>query len=96
MTGSNSQGCTLSHNYLFKNQVEVKLSENDVGIPDGIFANTKMQCGFKKQMIHWERKSDRPVYMTYSITLKDGHGNSARSNVEHFTIEYDFYEPTEE
>lgn len=95
MTGANSQGCSLEYNYLFKNQVGTLLSNDYVVIPTNYYENTKMLCGFNKQMINWERLADRPVYMNYSITVKDNYGNRQDSNVENFTIQYDFYEPTE-
>ena len=96
MTGSNTQGCWLEHNYLFKNQVGTLLSNDSVGLPNSRYESTKMVCGFSKQMINWERLADRPVYLNYSVTIKDNYGNSKISNVESFSIEYEFYEPTAE
>ena len=96
MTGSNTLGCSLEHNYLFKNQVGTLLSNDSVGLPNSRYESTKMVCGFSKQMINWERLADRPVHLNYSITIKDGYGNAKISNVESFSIEYEFYEPTAE
>lgn len=96
MTGSNTLGCWLEHNYLFKNQVGTLLSNDSVGLPNSRYESTKMVCGFSKQMINWERLADRPVYLNYSITIKDNYGNAKTSNVEEFSIEYEFYDPTAE
>lgn len=95
ITGTNGLGCSLEHNYLFQNQVGTLLSNEYVGLPINRYESTKMLCGFYKQIINWERLADRPVYMNYSVTLKDNYGNRQDSNVESFTIQYDFYDPTE-
>lgn len=96
MTGSNTLGCWLEHNYLFKNQVGTLLSNDSVGQPNSRYESTRMVCGFSKQMITWERLADRPVYMNYSITIKDSYGNAKTSNLASFSIEYEFYDPTAE
>ena len=96
MTGSNTLGCSLSHNYLFKDQGGTLLVNESVGLPTSHYESTKMVCGFNKQMINWERLAQRPTKMNYSITIKDSYGNSKTSNVEVFSIVYEFWDPTEE
>lgn len=96
VTGSNYIGCWVEPNYLFKNQVGTLLSNDTVVIPTPKSAATQMMYGFGKQMINWEYLADRPVQMNYSITVKDNYGNTKTSNVESFSIAYEFYEPTAE
>lgn len=94
--GGYMQGCSVEAHYSFENQIGVLLSNDTVGVPSGMFPTSELACGFSKQMIHWEKLADRPVYMNYFIAIKDGSGNSKNSNTQRFTIDYDFYEPTEE
>lgn len=90
--------CSLTYNYLFKNQVGTLLSNDTVGKPQDQPAGDKMMHGFAffSLLYKWENLADRPVHMNYSITIKDNYGNAKNSNVESFTIEYEFYDPTEE
>lgn len=94
--GGNTQGCSLNANYSFENQIGILLSNDYVGIPSSIFPTSELASGFSKQMIYWENLPDRPVYMDYFITIKDNNGNRKNSNIQSFTIDYDFYEPTKE
>ena len=101
LTGSGNHtiynlGCSLEQHYSFENQVGILLSNDYVGVPSSVFAGSELACGFNKQMIHWERLADRPIFMDYFITLKDNNGNRKDSNIQSFRIEYDFYEPTQE
>lgn len=95
MIPGNTQNCSIEHLYLFKNQVGTLLSNSDVGIPTNRYQPSSLACGFDKQLINWERLGNRPIYMNFSILLKDNYGNSVQSNVEQFTIQYKFYQPTE-
>ncbi len=92
----NMNSCWVEQNYLFKNLAGVLLSNDAVGKPQSIFESSKMVCGFEKQLNQWETLADRPVFMNYSVTLKDNYGNSVVSNVEEFSIAYEYYYHTEE
>lgn len=89
---SNQQNTTLEHHFIFKDVNGILLS--NVGAPDKMYQNTKMMCGFKKQMMGWYRDTTpRPAFLSYYITYKDNYGNSISSNVEDFSIVYDYYYP---
>ncbi len=89
---SNQQNTTLEHNFIFKDVNGILLS--NVGAPDKTYQNTKMMCGFKKQMISWDYwTTPKPAFLSYFITYKDNYGNSISSNVEDFSIVYKYYYP---
>lgn len=91
-----SLGCSIKPKYSFRNIRGAELSNNNVSLPTSYTAETLMVCGFYKQMYDWEKLADRPVFMNYSIVVSDNYGNSKESNVESFTIQYDFYKPAQE
>ncbi len=90
-----SLGCTIKPKYSFRNIRGVELSNNNVSLPQNYTAEYLMVCGFYKQMSDWEKLADRPIFMNYSIVISDNYGNSKESNVESFTIQYDYYKPAE-
>ena len=91
-------GYSVESNVLFKNQVGELLSREYVGAwtPSFLVDSYTLLCGFEQQLVQWEGLADRPVFMNYSVTLKDNYGNSMVSNVEEFSIAYEYYYHTEE
>jgi len=94
INGSSTQNTTLIPNYVFMDATGVLLENANVGNPQGSYQDTKLLCGFKQQMINWERCNPRPAYLNYSVTVKDNYGNSITSNTEEFYMEYVFVNPT--
>ena len=94
INGTSTQGTSLTHNFVFMDATGVLLDNNNVGNPQCSYLDTRQLCGFKQQMINWERCNPRPAYLNYSATVKDNNGNSITSNTEEFYMEYVFVNPT--
>ena len=87
-------GCTAVFNYAFKNSGGQELLNSNVGVPTGTLYNGSMRyCGFMKQKLYdWESNPDRPVEMSFSLTMKDNYGNQAESNKDSYKLVYEWRE----
>jgi len=91
ITNTDKLGCTYQHNYLIKDAKGFQAKYKNAQMPIGIFDENGMLCGFEKKLYEWEKNVvPLPVYMNYTFTLKDKYGNSKSSNVQAYSIVYEF------
>lgn len=92
MEGNWLNGCYFQYNFAFKNSGGEQLINSNVGEPSTEIYNGNMRfCGFMKQRFNdWEKKDNRPVDMSFSLTLKDYNGNVVESNRNDFRLVYEW------
>ncbi len=92
MEGNWLNGCYFQYNFAFKNSGGEQLINSNVGEPTTQIYNGNMRyCGFMKQKFNdWETKDNRPVDMSFSLTLKDYNGNVVESNRNDFRLVYEW------
>jgi len=90
----NWQQTQLVSNFSYYDAGGVLINSNNIWGIQSPFLNTKMLCGFKVQLMAWEQNvAHRPSSMHYWVVLKDNYGNTRTSNVEEFSVVYEFYYP---
>lgn len=83
---------TFKQNYLFRNQIFAILNDRIVQKPTGEVLTPDKLCNFTANLYYWERLANRPVYMNYSVEMKDpATGNSVTSDPRQYIIVYESY-----
>lgn len=80
--------CSVSQGFLFRNQVFVPLNNKIVQNPTQHLLQGKKLCGFTANLYSWEKLANRPVYLNYTITVQDKHGNARTSDPHQFYLVY--------
>lgn len=93
LTGKETYNTTLTPTYRFYDSAKVLIYPPNVSVMSSSYQATKLLCGFKVQLPNWQNANPRPIYLDYHVTLSDPYRNAVESNVEEFSVIYDFYYP---